>query len=509
MKKFFLDPDWKKYIPIPVCEKYSDFNELYDKAWELAHEHIRSIDGMPQSPYMDEAFCDTQIWIWDTCFMSLFCKYAQEVFPGIESLKNFYAVIYEGCVLPMIIPTDREPTWTGAKIGVPHPIHIHILDNPPLFAWTEYENALFSADKEHVRKLLYEKKYLQKHFNWFETRKTSEKPAGIHEPTHLIAEDIGYRWEGGRCGMDNTPRGRDRVKNGKMRPRNPDMLWIDAISQQALTAKKLAELYALFDDVDETEAWNKIYEEKKQLINRYYWDDEDKFYYDIDINTHDFYKVKTPASYWPLLANIASPEQARALAALLNDPDTFGGDVPLISLARNDGDYYPDGHYWRGGLWLPTSYMALKGLSEYGFHKETHEAAVKIIKHMLLTYKNVEPHTIWECYSPSASAPAVNPTNTEIVRADFCGWSALGPISMYIEFVLGFSRVDAFKKQIEWKKADSVLGEIGIKNFRFGGIVTDIIANGNECNVISNEDYTILINGKNYEVKKGANHFVI
>ncbi len=509
MQKNFLDPNWKKYIPIPVSDEYCDFNELYDKAWELAHDHIRSIEGMPQTPYMDEAFCDTQIWIWDTCFMSQFCKYAQNVFPGIESFKNFYEVLYDGHSLPSVVPTENEPSWTGAKPNIPFRIEIHLLDNPPLFAWAEYENALFSGDLEHLRELLYEKKYLQKHFEWFETRKAPEKPEGIHAPTYLIAEDIGYRWEGGRSGMDNTPRGRDRIQNGKERPRNPDMLWVDALAQQALTAKTLSELFTLFDDKSEAEAWSKIYEEKKALTNKYYWDDEDKFYYDIDVNTHAFYKVQTPASYWPLLAKLSSPEQARALCDLLHDPDTFGGDVPLISLARNDGDFYPDGRYWRGGLWLPTSYMALKGLSEYGFHKETHDAAVKIVKHMLATYKNVEPHTIWECYSPTEPAPSVNPTNTKTVRTDFCGWSALGPISMYIEFILGFSKVDAFKKTVEWEKPENASGKIGIKNFRFGDIVTDIIADGNDVNVVSNGDYTLVINGKNYEIKNGTNNFVI
>jgi hypothetical protein len=48
--------DWKKKIPLPICEDVPDYDKLYQKAWELAHDHIRYIDGMPQSPYMDEAF---------------------------------------------------------------------------------------------------------------------------------------------------------------------------------------------------------------------------------------------------------------------------------------------------------------------------------------------------------------------------------------------------------------------------------------------------------------------
>ena len=134
MKKQFIAENWKASLPIPICEDKPDYDILYQKAWELAHDHIRHIDGMPQTPYMDEAFCDTQIWIWDTCFMSMFCKYAQDVFPGKESLRNFYDVLYGDKNLPFVIPTEREPEWTGATAGVPIRIKIHIADNPPLFA---------------------------------------------------------------------------------------------------------------------------------------------------------------------------------------------------------------------------------------------------------------------------------------------------------------------------------------------------------------------------------------
>ena len=154
--------DWKQYLPVPICEDIPEYASLYQKAWELAYEHIRNIEGMSQTPYMDEAFCDTQIWIWDTCFMSLFCKYARETFPGIESFRNFYDVLYEGQTLPAIIPTENEPEWTGAVAGNPKQIEIHIADNPPLFAWAEYENAMFHGDISYIKELLYQKQVLQK-----------------------------------------------------------------------------------------------------------------------------------------------------------------------------------------------------------------------------------------------------------------------------------------------------------------------------------------------------------
>ncbi len=510
MKKIFGSPDWKKHIPIPICEEHPEYLEFYMKAWELAFLHIKDISGMPQTPYMDEAFCDTQLWIWDSCFMSLFCKYARDVFPGVETLNNFYEVLYGNKHLPKIIPTENEPEWTFCTVGEPYEINIHIADNPPIFAWAEYENALISGDKDYIKELLYTRKVLQKHYEWIENLKESTKPRGVFAQTELIAEKYGYRWEGGRSGMDNTPRGRLGNHAESERPNNPDMLWIDAICQQALSAKTIAKMFALLEDKENEAIWNKRFSEKRDIVNTYYWDKNDSFYYDIDCNTQDFYKVMTIASYWTLTAQIASTEQAKALVQQLENPKTMGGVVPLVSLSRSDSDYKPNGEYWRGSVWLPTAYAALTGLKNYGFLKNAHTASCKLLNHMYKTYAEHTPHTIWECYSPEEYKPASNEHREgKYVRPDFCGWSALGPISIYIEYVLGFHTIDAFKNIIEWAKPETFKGKIGIHNLSFGKITTDIEAIGEKCRVVSNGEYTLKINGEEYHINSGENEFII
>ena len=197
MKNNFGAENWRDYIPIPVFDEHPEYNELYEKTWEIAFKHIKFIEGMPQNPCMDEAFCNTQFWIWDTCFMALYCKYAQNVFPGVESLQNFYEVLYGDKRLPTIIPDENEPMWTGAKAGEPYEIKVHIADNPPLFSWAEYQNALIKGDKEYLKDLLYNRKFLQKHYEWFENLKNSYTPDGVLTPTRLIAVENCYKWEGG------------------------------------------------------------------------------------------------------------------------------------------------------------------------------------------------------------------------------------------------------------------------------------------------------------------------
>ncbi len=508
MIKHFGDNNWKDYIPKPVCEDYPEFNELYEKAWELAFNNIKDIPGMPQTPYMDESLCKTQIWIWDSCFMSLFCKYARDVFPGVETMNNFYEVIHGGKKLPEVIPDENEPAWTNAKAGVPFGVEVHIADNPPLFAWAEYENALFDGDAEYIKELLYKKKILQKHYNWIENLKEPVKPDGVANFTCLISKEKGYVWEGGRSGMDNTPRGRDGEHELKERPDNPRMLWIDAICQQAFSAKIIAKMYSIVKDYDNEKKWLEKFNEKKELVNKFYWDSSDKFYYDIDCESNEFIKVASVASFWPMTAQIASEKQAQCLEREILNPKTFGGIVPFPSLSRSDGDYISDGRYWRGGVWLPTAYAALKGLQNYKMFKTAHTASLKLLKHMYTTYKECTPHTIWECYSPEKCEPSTVPNGSgKRVRPNFCGWSALGPVSVYIEFVLGFHTVDAFNRIVEWEKQDSFVKKIGIENLNFGSIKTDITAIGNKCHVKSNEPYVLKVNGVDYHIDKGINEF--
>lgn len=510
MSKKFGTDKWREYIPVPICEDRPGYLDFYEKAWDLAFEHIKNIQGMPQNPYMDEAFCATQIWIWDSCFMSLYCKYAREVFPGIETLNNFYETLYGGKHLPSIIAPDNEPDWTGAVSGKLYEIKVHIADNPPLFAWAEYENALMSGDVKYVEELLYERKVLQKHYNWLENLHDSVTPENVFIETFWKVEKYGYKWEGGRSGMDNTPRGRVGEHALVQRPNNANMLWIDAICQQALSARVIAKLYAIVGDKENEARWNKKHEEKKKIINDIYWDDKDKFYYDIDCDTNDFYKIMSIASYWTLTSETATNNRAKYMVEQISNPETFGGFVPLVSLARNDNDYCSSGRYWRGAVWLPCAYAALKGLASYGFLNEAHNAALKLLEHMYRTYTDYIPHSIWECYSPEEYKPStVSEDENGVVRKDFCGWSALGPISVYIEFVLGFHEINAFNKTVKWAKPDTFKGEIGIKNLRFGDIVTDIVADGNVCNVISDGEYILEINNKIYEIHPGNNRFEI
>ena len=143
----------------------------------------------------------------------------------------------------------------------------------------------------------------------------------------------------------------------------------------------MAQLEQSLGNADAAGKWEAIYRKLKDKINELYWDEQDGFYYDVAIENRQPCRIRTMASYWPLLAGVASPAQAEKMVKYLLDPQEFGGDYPTPTLSRRDKDYHGQtGDYWRGGIWLPTTYMTVKALEEYGYHEEADTIAEKIIR---------------------------------------------------------------------------------------------------------------------------------
>ena len=172
-------------LPEPIFDDNPQYIDLYAKAWQLSWNHVLERCDSPQRFYLDEAMTPDRIWIWDTCFMALYCRYAPKIFPGIESLNNFYYIMH-----------DRQKA----------PYRIHHPDNPPLFAWVEWEYFKMTGDLTRLKWILQEKQYLQNHFHFIENAKSKKfyPYAGVW----LFANKTphGFLWSGIASGMDNTPR---------------------------------------------------------------------------------------------------------------------------------------------------------------------------------------------------------------------------------------------------------------------------------------------------------------
>lgn len=73
----------------------------------------------------------------------------------------------------------------------------------------------------------------------------------------------------------------------------------------------------------------------------------------------------SPTLFYPLLAGVATPVQARRMVDehLLN-PAEFWGEWVLPAVARTDSAF-TDQNYWRGRIWAPLNFLVYLGLRNY------------------------------------------------------------------------------------------------------------------------------------------------
>lgn len=463
----------KTEIPQAIFDEHPEWVELYDEAWRSAWRHVYESEETPVSPYMGEGCATSKLWIWDTSLMSFFCRYAYHTFPGIESLDNLYRII------------SGDP----CSLKIQHP------DNPPLFAWAEREYFRFTGDVARLHRILEKDRILEKHYYYLESlRDGSPLPRWGVIPLSWQCTPDGYHWNGISSGMDNTPRGRGDYHG---------LLWFDAAAQQGLAARSIAELAEIIGNTKLRDKFHEEYCRKSELVQRY-WDPCTNAFHDRRDNA--FCRVLTPAVFWPMAAGMATREQAQLLSALLADPTKLGGHCPCPTVSRDDPDFSPEGLYWRGAIWLPLAYMTASALRSYGMFDSAREITYKLLNHMYETWRTYSPHSIWECYMPDSPEPALNSRNM-LCRSDFCGWSALGPISLFIEHIIGIYEVSAVDSTIHWRITSSQ--RHGIRNLHIGDNVVSLVYEDGKIHISAIKPFTLLVNSVPHSCPAGESIIAI
>ena len=198
----------------------------------------------------------------------------------------------------------------------------------------------------------------------------------------------------------------------------------------------------LAEQLDMTEKANEyrlLAENLSQLIQSTFWCDQDKFFYDINVRTGEFIRVKTVAGFAPLWIGAATNDQAKCLIEnhLLN-PDEFWLDYPVAAMSKKEPGFRQERYEyetccnWKGSTWMPTNYYVLHGLINYGYQDAAKELAQKTQKMVL---KN--QHTREYYNSETGDGLGLDP---------FWGWSILGGF-FEIERVSGLSPAHIGQKE--------------------------------------------------------------
>jgi glycogen debranching enzyme len=416
----------RSVLPHPVVEDHPEWETLYWKAWELAFQHL--MQPMPESGFVsnfiDPAF-NGNTFQWDSCFMLMYAHYAEPQFHAIGTLDNFYAKQHEDGYICREI--NRETGKDYQLGGIENTI------NPPLYSWVEWQNYLLTGDKSRFRDVL---PPLIKYYAWIRDHHRREN---------------GLYWNTGLGSGED-----DLVRNATA------YSWVDMTSQQAQNAYFIARIAEQIGERQVKEYFDDENKALSKLVTGTMWDAKTGFYYDLKRDGTET-GIKTILGFWPMMAHIASAEQAASLVEHLQNPKEFWRPNLVPALAADEPGYSAEGQYWNGAVWAPTNYMVIKGLQDYGYEDLATKVTTIYLANMADSLE--KSGTIWENYAPESS-------NGHGAR-DMVGWSADGPIALLIENVLGI-RGFAATRSVTWRPR--LAGENGIRNLTVGATHISLIA---------------------------------
>jgi hypothetical protein len=327
---------------------------------------------------------DWTIFAWDSFFNALLLS--------VESIKHAKDVI--SSVLETQYPNGSIPNWRGRFGGSPD------RSNPPIGSFAVWKCFQRDGDMEFLE---YTYPHLKNWHSFWKARKGNGQARrdgngdGLLEwgsDTELIApwvpsweEDASGEtrasWESGQYDLPNWDRAVFSEVTGTL-----TMNCVDLNSLYALDAWCLAQIARILNNEQEFSHYMKEYEQMKNLINKYLWNEADGFYYDRYWDG-SFSKKKAASNFYPLIAKIPDQEKALLMRKRLLNEEEYWGDYIVPTISRDDTEFM-DQDDWRGKIWPPTNYLIYQGLKAYGFDAVASEYAKKSAELFMRSWINFQ-----------------------------------------------------------------------------------------------------------------------
>ncbi|MCL2487150.1 MAG: hypothetical protein FWE80_00520 [Oscillospiraceae bacterium] len=428
---------------------HPEWEELYTVSWQIHKNNIKQIPAAtnPARPYYMDAAFSGNIYAWDTLFMMMYDKYGLHQFPTLASMDNFYmnqtdnpGGENDGYIPREIIGNTGQDYWEREGTGYKDPRSM----NPPLWGWAEWEQYLIHGDAGRFGQIIKGKtifERLESHFAFIERYK---KTAG-----GLYGKTNGYG-----NGLDNTFN-QGAPYEGYNPASDGGQTYNDLSIQQAQFAYYLAKIAGAVGNPVKKAYYEMEHTRITALINEKLWSEDAQMYANLAANGITKTNVSTPTALWALAAHVATPERAEAIiTAHGRNSEKLFRPQGLATTAYDHPGYQPEGGYWRGAVWAPTSYQYIKGLSETGYGDMAFEEALRHLTAVSEVYQAgktggyVQESTLWENYSAEYTRNGYN-NGSLMSRPEFMGWTGCLSIGVMIEDVLGI-RPNAPENTITW-----------------------------------------------------------
>ena len=137
------------------------------------------------------------------------------------------------------------------------------------------------------------------------------------------------------------------------------------------TEKDLEQISRWLGHAEEAEKWSKRAEERKGLIAKYLWNQQQGLFFDYDFTTSRMSEYEYASTFYPLWAGLATPEQAKAVAENLKVFERPGG----IPMSTEDTGAQWDLPYGWGNIEM----VAISGLRRYGYNADADRVSYEFL----------------------------------------------------------------------------------------------------------------------------------
>ena len=330
----------------------------WDTIYEPSHQRVVS----PVSRDWSVGWGGYVIFDWDTFFASTMAAIGDKDLAYANAIETLHEETAQG-----FVPNyARAGGWKSSDRS-----------EPPVGAIT----VLGLYEKFHDRWLLEEAYTPLIKWNrwWAEHRDIQGYLAwgsdGKNEPQNLEDDSRGTR-AGAilESGLDNSPMYDDTTYDEKTHLLEfADVGLMSMYIADCDALAKIADVLEKREDARELRERGTRYGAKLKTL----WSEDKGIFLNKDLHTGEFSTRLSPTNFYPLLAKVATPAQAKRMVDehLLNDKQ-FWGEWVIPAIERDD-KAFKDQNYWRGRIWGPMNYLVYLGLSNYDLPEARRELAQK------------------------------------------------------------------------------------------------------------------------------------
>jgi hypothetical protein len=363
--------------------KYGDLVKVHDAmrnllGWNIIYDPLNNRTITPVSRLWNENWGGFVLFDWDTYFTA--AMFAMD--DKFQAYSNVFAItnsITPGGFIPNFVAAlengssnDRSQPPVGSMVCK--------------MIYEKYQDKWFLAE-------VYENLLTWNRW-WDKARNNQGYLSWGSDPVETVKDDFNKQAAMFESGLDNSPLFDEAVFNEETHML--DLASVDLMSLYISDCKAMAFIAGeLGKESDKAEILERA--SKYSLKLNELWDEKTGIYRDKDLITNKFSTHLSPGNFYPLLAGVATQEQAqRMINEHFMNPKEFYGDYMLPSIARNDPGFI-DNNYWRGRIWAPMNFLVYMGLRNYDL-PEARKILAEKSKNLLMKEWN-ENHRIYENYN--------------------------------------------------------------------------------------------------------------